>query len=251
MEMFPAHTTAVAAGQGVLPASADPPHVQAIWTTLQKRYAKQWPAIITHFRSAFQHLLTLQDEWFDWLGHIYMTLDMGNVHAGQFFTPWDVSVLIAQLDDPTPRVYAAIKTACQHPDNHLGAAAVLTGAACCHAPDDAESWFATRVVPAALPFLEPVTVCDPCCGSGSMLLAKASLVPRWANFYGVLRLFGQDIDETCCKMTRIHCYLFELNGFGATLYTARMQGQQQRSLIAAPRVRVTPGPFVQPHFVFE
>lgn len=39
--------------------------------------------------------------------------------------------------------------------------------------------------------------------------------------------------------------------FQDSAWLGDMQGQQQRSLIAAPRVRVTPGPFVQPHFVFE
>lgn len=49
------------------------------------------------------------------------------------------------------------------------------------------------------------TVCDPCCGSGRMLLAAADLQPHW-------ELVGQDVDLRCVRMTAINLALRNLYG---------------------------------------
>jgi len=49
------------------------------------------------------------------------------------------------------------------------------------------------------------TVCDPCCGSGSMLLAKAKKNKN-------IILFGTDIDERCAKMTTLNLVFRDLTG---------------------------------------
>lgn len=49
------------------------------------------------------------------------------------------------------------------------------------------------------------TVCDPCCGSGRMLLAVADLQPHW-------EFVGQDIDLRCVRMTAINLALRNLYG---------------------------------------
>ena len=67
------------------------------------------------------------------------------------------------------------------------------------------------------PHLEPLTVCDPACGSGVTLLAAASACPRWALDYNVVRFFGQDIDRTCVKMAQVNMMLYGLNGYGLRL----------------------------------
>jgi type I restriction-modification system DNA methylase subunit len=62
--------------------------------------------------TACAHLLALttkalEDEPQDFLGHIYMHLELGNKHAGQFFTPYELCVCMAEMtladvteDDP-------------------------------------------------------------------------------------------------------------------------------------------------------
>ncbi|MFV0443010.1 MAG: N-6 DNA methylase [Planctomycetaceae bacterium] len=44
------------------------------------------------------------------------------------------------------------------------------------------------------------TVCDPCCGSGRMLLAAAEMQPHW-------QFVGQDVDLRCVRMTAINLSL--------------------------------------------
>lgn len=74
-----------------------------------------------------------------------------------------------------------------------------------------------------------VTVCDPACGSGVMLLAFASVVHAELGWAGVnqLKLYGQDIDERCVNMARIQ---IRMNGLDALGRTARMFSRLQAVL---------------------
>jgi len=53
---------------------------------------------------------------------------------------------------------------------------------------------------------ETKTVCDPCCGSGRMLLAAAELRPHW-------EFIGQDVDLRCVRMTAINLALRNRYGY--------------------------------------
>jgi hypothetical protein len=50
------------------------------------------------------------------------------------------------------------------------------------------------------------SVCDPCCGSGRMLLSVAERQPHW-------EFVGQDIDLRCVRMTAINLALRNLYGY--------------------------------------
>lgn len=50
------------------------------------------------------------------------------------------------------------------------------------------------------------TVCDPCCGSGRMLLAVGDLKPHW-------EFVGQDVDLRCVRMTAINLALRNQYGY--------------------------------------
>lgn len=50
------------------------------------------------------------------------------------------------------------------------------------------------------------SVCDPCCGSGRMLLAVADLKPHW-------EFVGQDVDLRCVRMAALNMGLRNLYGY--------------------------------------
>ena len=56
-----------------------------------------------------------------------------------------------------------------------------------------------------------ISVCDPCCGGGSMIYGLANFIPKVGLNYNKDALFyGVDIDERCVLMTYIQCSLYGL-----------------------------------------
>lgn len=68
---------------------------------------------------------TMEEEPTDVLGRVYMELELGNEHLGQFFTPFDVSTLMAELvvDDLIAKIEADGYTELYEPA--CGAAAMI------------------------------------------------------------------------------------------------------------------------------
>jgi hypothetical protein len=55
--------------------------------------------------------------------------------------------------------------------------------------------FFTRVIPAALPYYEPILFQEPCIGSGVQMLAAASQYPEWAVKLNLVRFYGQAVEQ--------------------------------------------------------
>ena len=62
---------------------------------LQAKYSKEEMEVICSLLSLTADALT--DRYGDFLGEVYMGMDNGNKHAGQFFTPYNVSKLCARI----------------------------------------------------------------------------------------------------------------------------------------------------------
>ncbi len=135
------------------------------------------------------------DPYRDILGQVFMRLDINSVRAGQYFTPWDVAVMMARM---------------QFDAGHFEQTAREKGV---------------------------VTVCDPACGSGVMLLAFAHVVHEALGRRGTARLelYGQDIDIRCVHMCRIQ---LRMNGLDAVGRLARLVAQP---VIENPRQAFLPG----------
>jgi len=97
------------------------------------------------------------------------------------------------------------------------------------ADDDQAALGLQNIFPALKPYFEPITICDPCVGSGILLLAAAAQFPPWAIHYGWVQFYGMDIDPVCVQMSRLNCQLYGLNGWGWF----------QRQLGPSPHERVT------------
>lgn len=100
------------------------------------------------------YLKKLPKSFGDYLGDMYMEIEAGNKNAGQYFTPYDVSRLIAEVTISEP------------------------------ADKD-----------------KPITLCEPCCGSGGMALAAAEVLQNYGfNYADKLLVVANDIDRHCVLM---------------------------------------------------
>lgn len=191
--------------------SADTPEAQQLWERLRIRYdrPRYWEA----FSAAFATLLdSAEAGWQDTIGDVYMEWGIPNKYTGQFFTPWSIARMMAemQMGDVTDQIQTRLLEAARN--DPLSQAALVAGLLCTD-PQEAARWFADRVLPATAPLAQPIIVNDPACGSGVMLLAAASLCPRWALDWGLVQFYGTDIDATCVKMAQVNMMLHGLNGY--------------------------------------
>ncbi len=90
-------------------------------------------------------------------------------------------------------------------------------------PEVSQDYFLQKVLPAALPYYEPVTVCDPALGSGRMLIAMAAECDRWAVENGLIEFFGQDIDERCVQMAKINFVLHGMVNWSSSITSSKLK----------------------------
>ncbi|NJM40766.1 MAG: N-6 DNA methylase [Anaerolineae bacterium] len=153
----------------------------------------------------------------DHLGVAYMQFGSksGQETRGQFFTPFSVSKLMAMMLMDEESLNADILTRLNEAADHLGVYIDPR-----MSPE--EVW---RVHQNQLhSYVRPVLVLDPCCGAGSMLIAAASVAPRWAIDAALIQMVAIDIDPLCAAMTRIQMWLFGItaNVFCADSLTAEI-----------------------------
>jgi hypothetical protein len=179
----------------------------------------------------------------DLLGDIYMAWGWPNAGTGQFFTPMSVASACAKTTlididhECRQRVAAAIDA------SPMGLVGMLRGES---VTQPGKEHIMLQVLPNVYPWLEPVTVSDPACGSGVMLLAAAAECPVWALDYAVVQFFGQDIDRTCVLMAKINLMIYGLNGYRIKL-TAAARGVTPTGEYVGPQRQVpTPAPVVEP-----
>ena len=203
--MLPAHAASLVKDKVL---SQDTPEIAERFARLKKRYGD--PRYFGYFQQAFNVLVKSADDgWEDVIGDVYMEFGNPNSHSGQFFTPWHVSALMAQITMSDDIVWKHLEDA--YRKSAVGRMHALVGG------EERISAFVRELGPGVLNVIdieqfEPVTVCDPAVGSGVMLLAIASVLPVW--MHSLVKFYGMDIDQQCVTMCRVNMMLHGLNGFG-------------------------------------
>lgn len=138
----------------------------------------------------------------DFLGSLYMMCELGNDHAGQFFTPYDVCRCMAEIT------------------------------------------FDAKIVPDMEGF---ISVSDPACGAGALLIAFANLCRRKNICYHDKVLFvAQDIDLIAGLMCYIQLSFLGCAGYvviGNTITEPSTAYDRRGLLPAGPQSRIWYTPF--------
>ena len=200
----------------------DSPDVQQKFAEWTEKYKQKG---MERFSEGFAILLNACSEGYgDVLGATYELMSMANKWAGQYFTPLPICAMMAKMNDPMPMVHQRLKEALTHPDNIAGQA-LLLASMCLQNEEDpgvSQDYFLQKVLPAALPYYDPVTVCDPALGSGRMLIAMAAECDRWAVENGLIEFFGQDIDERCVQMAKINFVLHGMVNWSSSITSSKL-----------------------------
>ncbi|MHB8089011.1 MAG: N-6 DNA methylase [Anaerolineaceae bacterium] len=204
LEAIPAHLESARTTREL---AQDTPETQALWEKLRSRYDKK---DFEYFTEAFAHLMGSTSEWQDALGEAFMLSFASNARAGQFFTPFHVSQLMSKLTfgDIEAQLRHKLYEACGG-DMMLQ---MQVTAGYMKSGTEQYKYFIETLLPQLIDKIEPIKVCDPCIGSGGMILAVASETPRWALDSCLVTFYGQDIDLRCIKMCKINLLLYGLNG---------------------------------------
>ena len=114
-------------------------------------------------------VLALEEQPRDFLGECYHALELHNQYKGQFFTPYHVSMAMAEI-------------ALQGIEDHIKVKGY-------------------------------VTLNEPCCGSGAMVIAAYEILKkRNINPTSSMWVVAQDIDHKCCCMAYIQMTLLAIPG---------------------------------------
>lgn len=127
---------------------------------LSEKYKDKDCSVIRVIKLISSLLLRFKTHFYDYLGELYMKIieRFSKPFKGQYFTPYNVSKLMAHITFDIP--------------------------------DNIED--------------KPITINDPCCGSGGMCIAFVDLLDkRNINYLQHYIIYANDIDITCAYMTYI------------------------------------------------
>ncbi|MCI4659619.1 N-6 DNA methylase [Cryobacterium zhongshanensis] len=142
------------------------------WDEREAQYLRVISGYTPEEADRFAHLLAklsleFEDDFSDVLGKLYMSLDLGSDHLGQFFTPYEVSSMMAQM------------TIGNYTEKLEGQ--------------------------------EFITVNEPTCGSGGMIVAlAAALRGAGVNYQQSMHVVAQDIEATSVHMAYVQLSLLNV-----------------------------------------
>ncbi len=222
--MLPAHARSVVEGNGY---AQDPEWVQGLWARLREVYmVEEWQ----HLHRAFNLLVSSTADptgevvFHDTLGEVFMEFGAPNDWAGQFFTPFPVALMMAQMTLDPLAIEAEVRARVRRALFATEGGEVLYIAwlmALVRSHDDglkAYTLFAEQIYPQIYATFQPYRISDPACGSGVLLVATLAVLPAWLTQWGLVEFHATDIDSRCVRMAHTNLMLY-----GAASYVVRHQ----------------------------
>jgi len=205
----------------------DPPEIAARWKAVAGRYRSP-QKVFALFAEGFSFLLEKSGDedgtltYADVVGCAYMQfLSMRDQSfKGQFFTPSPVARMMAEMtmigveQEVLKRLREAIEKSPLA--QAMGLALDLLKDV-----EGGQDGVWKYLLPLIRSEYQPVTILDPCVGSGILLLAAAASIPRQYTDLGLVAYYGMDIDPICAQMTRINSMIYGLNGWSYRLTTQK------------------------------
>lgn len=195
-----------------------------LWTHIRKRYSQESYHLLSQ---AFGYLLESSEEqpgtvtYADVLGSVYMAWEIFDGYNKQYFTPWPVAEMMAKLTIDVEEIHQLVKNNFLEAVKKSPLTEAMMVAGMIFKPAEGMSYMADTLLPTCIQHFKPVRIADPGgCGSGTLLLAAASTLPRWMVEMGMVQFYGQDIDNTCVQMARINTMLYGMNFYGLRLHYA-------------------------------
>lgn len=211
VERLAAHADAVATTGRM---AVDPPEVAERFARAKRHHSdKEWPM----FAEALNVLMeSAESDYQDVVGNVYMQFGWPSKGAGQFFTPFPLAQVMAQV------TFGDGAVLWDRLNEGLKQAGLDILFRFSNDTPHAGKFFLERFGDAILKEFKPVTVQDPACGSGVMFLAAASCFPEWVTRLGLVQFYGMDLDPICVSMCRLNIALYGLNGAGFRLHQAAL-----------------------------
>ncbi len=199
----------------LMPPEEEPAEIQEGFQRVRSHYpADRWQDAFKLFHEAYEILTdAAQGAVADWLGAMYMATNLKSARNGQFFTPWNVSYMIAQISMLDIEAMALSNMA-EAIDAWEGSESYRTiGMQWGPEHPNTTRWIWEKHVDPLYLLTRHITVGEPAAGSGVMLLAGIASVPPYLTNYQLIDYFAIDIDPICAQMTRIQLLLYGANGY--------------------------------------
>ena len=199
----------------LMPPEEEPEAIQAVFQRVRSHYPEaRWQEAFNLFHEAYEILTdAAQGAVADWLGAIFMATNLKSARAGQFFTPWNVAYMMAQMS--MLDVEAAVLRNMAEAIDAWDGSKLYRAMGMQWGPEHPNTtrWIWEKHVDPLYLLTRHLTVGEPACGSGVMLLAAIASVPPWITNAQLVDYFAIDIDPTCAQMARIQLLLYGANGY--------------------------------------
>lgn len=169
-------------------------------------------------------------------------------------TPFSTARQIAAaiVPDGGAAVIQAIEMACQALERQDAIAAIIARANLKLALEyatqgDKDGWeriIVNNLLPMIAATMLPITVADPACGSGTLLMATSMRFPGFAVEAPLIKFVGFDLDPVCVQMARLNEILYGFNGH----FAAAVEGTPLPTSMIGSSLDLPQMPFV--HSVF-